>query len=218
MRFRLIGRIRVAAGWPRWRAVASRPHRAARRSGARRTTTRRPCQAACAAAAQESIRVHPAPVLHGDARSRGRRGPQPLLRLPPASGGAELRRRQRSAAVVSPAVGRGAEPLAQPVRAAGRARAARRAIEQVLARVRESNYFDAAGDIPLARRLRALPAAWDGENDHRWNGYVPDARFHFDERGFDRSRRRQRDRLARVRLHAVSSAGSCRPTARWTTC
>ena len=67
------------------------------------------------------------------------------------------------------------------------ARAPRETDEQVLARVRESNYFDAAGEIPLARRLRALPAAWDGENDHRWNGYIPDARFHFDERGFDRN-------------------------------
>jgi len=67
------------------------------------------------------------------------------------------------------------------------AHAPREADAQVLARVRESNYFDATGEIPLARRLRALPAAWDGEGDHRWNGYVPDARFHFDERGFDRN-------------------------------
>jgi hypothetical protein len=68
------------------------------------------------------------------------------------------------------------------------ARTTRESDRQILARVHESNYFDAAGDIPLARRLRALPAAWDGENDQRWNGYIPDARFNFDERGFDRNR------------------------------
>ena len=66
-------------------------------------------------------------------------------------------------------------------------RAPRETEQHILARVRESNYFNAAGEIPLARRLRALPAAWDGEGDRHWNGYVPDARFHFDERGFDRN-------------------------------
>jgi hypothetical protein len=55
----------------------------------------------------------------------------------------------------------------------------------VLAYVRESNYFDEFGAIALAAKLRALPAAWDTEGDCQWNGYVPDAWFHFDEHGFD---------------------------------
>jgi hypothetical protein len=65
------------------------------------------------------------------------------------------------------------------------ARAPRPTDAEVLEHVRRSNYFDAAGDIALARRLAALPRGWDGEGDGRWNGYVPDAWFHFDERGFD---------------------------------
>jgi hypothetical protein len=56
---------------------------------------------------------------------------------------------------------------------------------EVLTYVRQSNYFDERGAIALAAKLEALPAAWDTEGDCRWNGYVPDAWFHFDEHGFD---------------------------------
>jgi len=55
----------------------------------------------------------------------------------------------------------------------------------VLAYVRKSNYFDEQGGIPLARTLAALPRAWDGAGDGHWDGYIPDAWFSFDERGFD---------------------------------
>jgi len=58
---------------------------------------------------------------------------------------------------------------------------------EVLARVRTGNYSDASGAIGLARALAALPAAWDGEHDGHWDGYVPDAYFRFDDRGFDRT-------------------------------
>src|SRR5262249_30596232 len=65
---------------------------------------------------------------------------------------------------------------------------ARRATDaEVLAYVRRSNYCDASVGIALARRLAALPKGWDGEGDGRWNGYLPDAWFRFDERGFDRA-------------------------------
>jgi hypothetical protein len=65
------------------------------------------------------------------------------------------------------------------------ARASRVSDADLLAYVRASNYFDAAGQIALARRLAALPPEWDGQQDGRWDGYVPDAWFRFDARGFD---------------------------------
>ena len=51
--------------------------------------------------------------------------------------------------------------------------------------VRESNYLDAEGQVVLAARLAELPAEWDGDGDAAWQGYVPDAYFHFDVRGYD---------------------------------
>jgi hypothetical protein len=67
------------------------------------------------------------------------------------------------------------------------ARAARRPDAEMLAYVRAGNYFGPRGEIALASRLAALPAAWDGQGDGRWDGYVPDAWFRFDDRGFDRA-------------------------------
>lgn len=52
--------------------------------------------------------------------------------------------------------------------------------------IQRSNYFDADGSITLARVLRNLPAEWDWDGDRRWDGFVPDAHFRFDEQGFDR--------------------------------
>jgi hypothetical protein len=56
---------------------------------------------------------------------------------------------------------------------------------ELLARVRTSNYFDAGGGLLLARALLRPPAAWDANHDGAWNGFVPDAWFHFDVEGFD---------------------------------
>ncbi|HEX4352448.1 MAG TPA: hypothetical protein VHZ95_06030, partial [Polyangiales bacterium] len=60
--------------------------------------------------------------------------------------------------------------------------------DDMRAYVRASNYFDASGEIALASRLAALPAEWDGDGDRHWGGYVPDAWFQFDRRGFDHRR------------------------------
>ena len=58
--------------------------------------------------------------------------------------------------------------------------------DEITAYVRRSNYVDAAGTITLARTLAAVPAEWDLDGDGKWAGYVPDARFSFDEQGWDR--------------------------------
>lgn len=56
--------------------------------------------------------------------------------------------------------------------------------EAVLRHVRASNYF-VDGRVALADALRSLPAAWDGQGDGRWDGFVPDVEYRFDEDGFD---------------------------------
>jgi len=66
------------------------------------------------------------------------------------------------------------------------AHVARAGDAEVLGAVRRSNYFDERGEIALVSRLRPLVPAWDATGDHRWDGFVPDAWFRFDERGFDR--------------------------------
>src|SRR5262249_55480627 len=60
--------------------------------------------------------------------------------------------------------------------------------EAVLAYVRRSNYFDDEGRIALRAHLEPLAPEWDGQGDGRWDGFVPDAWFDFDGRGFDRKK------------------------------
>ncbi|HVY25395.1 MAG TPA: hypothetical protein VHB79_02545 [Polyangiaceae bacterium] len=50
--------------------------------------------------------------------------------------------------------------------------------------VRTSNYL-IDGRIALAEALRSLPAAWDGQGDGKWDGFVPDVWYRLDEQGFD---------------------------------
>lgn len=56
----------------------------------------------------------------------------------------------------------------------------------MLAYIRQSNYFDAKGRIIPARKLAKVPPRWDYNGDGRWDGFVPDIWFNFDEQGFDR--------------------------------
>jgi len=59
--------------------------------------------------------------------------------------------------------------------------------DQILGYVRESNYRAQDGSVPLRRKLTAdLPIHWDGNGNGRWDGYVPDVEFNFDQAGFDR--------------------------------
>lgn len=55
----------------------------------------------------------------------------------------------------------------------------------ILQYVRSSNYFDDKGNIILADTLAALPPQWDNNGDGRWNGYMPDCFFNFNEQGYD---------------------------------
>lgn len=58
--------------------------------------------------------------------------------------------------------------------------------QAILDYVRQDNYRQADGSLPLAEKLsHALPAHWDGNRNGRWDGYVPDVGFHFDDQGFD---------------------------------
>ncbi|WP_323773491.1 hypothetical protein [Alcanivorax sp.] len=57
--------------------------------------------------------------------------------------------------------------------------------EAILAYVRTDNY-QSGGAVLLAETLTGkLPAHWDGDGNGRWDGYVPDVSYRFDEHGFD---------------------------------
>ena len=66
-------------------------------------------------------------------------------------------------------------------------RAAMAAISDAAMRdyIRQSNYLDAEGRIIPAQRLAEPPEDWDYDDNGRWDGYVPDAYFRFDDEGFD---------------------------------
>lgn len=57
--------------------------------------------------------------------------------------------------------------------------------DAILAYLRASNYLNADGSIKLVDRLANVPAAWDADNDGKWNGYVPDLYLRIDDAGFD---------------------------------
>jgi len=57
--------------------------------------------------------------------------------------------------------------------------------DELLRWVRTSNYFGADGGLQLVRALTQPPEAWDEGHDGVWNGFLPDAWFHFDAEGFD---------------------------------
>ena len=51
--------------------------------------------------------------------------------------------------------------------------------------IAQSNYFDKNGDIKLAALFHEVPENWDANQDGKWNGFVPDTYFNFNEMGFD---------------------------------
>src|SRR5262249_28654365 len=50
--------------------------------------------------------------------------------------------------------------------------------------VRASNYL-VDGRLVLADALHSLPSEWDGQGDGKWDGFVPDVSYRFDDEGFD---------------------------------
>ncbi|MGA9523898.1 MAG: hypothetical protein WBV82_20725 [Myxococcaceae bacterium] len=58
--------------------------------------------------------------------------------------------------------------------------------EEILGWVRQSNYFDADGRPLLSKTLADVPTAWDVNGNGKWEGWVPDLHFRFDDLGFDR--------------------------------
>jgi hypothetical protein len=57
--------------------------------------------------------------------------------------------------------------------------------EVIRAYVRHDNYRDSDGRIALAQVLQKPPPDWDGNGNGRWDGFVPDVQFAFDDHGFD---------------------------------
>ena len=51
--------------------------------------------------------------------------------------------------------------------------------------VSEDNYKEDDGSIILTEKLNNLPKDWDSNKDGIWDGFKPDAYFHFDNEGFD---------------------------------
>ncbi|WP_238787353.1 hypothetical protein [Thiospirillum jenense] len=59
--------------------------------------------------------------------------------------------------------------------------------DAILTYIRQSNYFDSNGNIIPAARLNQVPIEWDYDENGRWDGFIPDAQFQFDNEGFDRT-------------------------------
>jgi hypothetical protein len=55
----------------------------------------------------------------------------------------------------------------------------------ILKYIRTSNYFSVDGRILPQQRLAEVPPGWDFDRNGRWDGFVPDSYFRFDEDGFD---------------------------------
>ncbi|WP_212748365.1 hypothetical protein [Pseudoalteromonas phenolica] len=59
--------------------------------------------------------------------------------------------------------------------------------DEILAYVRESNYFTLEGKLALAAHLEKKQSKYDSNNNGQWDGYVPDSYFNYDHQGFDKT-------------------------------
>ncbi len=60
--------------------------------------------------------------------------------------------------------------------------------EELLDYIREDNYKDVNGNLKLTQRLNNVPSVWDVNENGKWDGYIPDCYFSFDNEGFDRDK------------------------------
>ena len=51
--------------------------------------------------------------------------------------------------------------------------------------MRTDNYFNKDGEIAIKKRLESVPDSWDRNKNGRWDGFIPDVYFNFDDLGFD---------------------------------
>lgn len=58
--------------------------------------------------------------------------------------------------------------------------------KEIIEYIKKDNYKDGNNKIYLAEKLKSLPKEWDYDNDGKWDGYIPDCYFNFDNEGFDR--------------------------------
>ncbi len=59
--------------------------------------------------------------------------------------------------------------------------------EKILSYVREDNYKDNNNNLILANKLNSVPSKWDVNENGKWDGYIPDCYFNFDNEGFDKN-------------------------------
>jgi len=59
--------------------------------------------------------------------------------------------------------------------------------EEINTYISKSNYHDKNHKLILADTLKNLPSAWDIDGDKKWDGYIPDCYFDFDDAGFDKN-------------------------------
>jgi len=59
--------------------------------------------------------------------------------------------------------------------------------QDILRYVQQDNYHNAQGEIAPNKRIAQQLSAFDVNQNGKWDGYSPDAYFHFDNKGFDRA-------------------------------
>lgn len=60
--------------------------------------------------------------------------------------------------------------------------------EEILKYIRKDNYKDENGEIILKAKLENIDEKWDFNNNKKWDGYIPDINFNFDNDGFDKDK------------------------------
>ena len=58
--------------------------------------------------------------------------------------------------------------------------------DDIMAYVKQDNYFDANGNIKLNQRLESQAKTFDANGNNKWDGYKADIYFNFDNKGFDK--------------------------------